>query len=164
MSDLSEKEFRTVIDDVRARHTAVVALIYHTDTQAAGLLRIYLTVGVAAASGAYGVLAAYPAMAVALGSAAAMTIVGSTFCLFAMRAARIRLPGNDPDFWIWASRADVTPQLVLAQYLDQLAGGSTKNADVNESSSRALNYAKAMVVVTLAVAATAGALAAKIKL
>jgi hypothetical protein len=161
MADLSENEFKTVIEDARARHSAVVALIYHTDQQASGLLRLFLTLGLAAASATYAVYKTNMPLAVALATAALTTTVGAVFCLMAMASAKIRLPGYDPDFWLWANRADVPQTLVLQKYLEQLQSGTELNAPVNRNTSQALKYAKGMVVVTLLAAMIAGAIAAR---
>ncbi len=50
--DLEKDDFKTGIEDVRARHAAVVSLIYLADRQALQLLRSYVTLGIATASGA----------------------------------------------------------------------------------------------------------------
>jgi hypothetical protein len=164
MANFSETEFRTVIEDTRTRHAAVIALIYRTDNQAAGLLRLFLTVGVSAASAAYATFPSMPPVAFALGSTALMTIVGSFFCLLAMSAAKIRLPGYDPDFWLWALRPDVSQPNVLQKYLENLETGTRLNADVNYRTARTLSFAKAMVTVTIITAIVAGAIASRVYL
>ncbi len=161
MSALVEKEFRTAIEDARVRHAAVIALIYHTDQQAAGLLRIFLTVGVAAVSACFATASTMRPVAYALGGAAVMTVIGSVFCLLAMRSGKMRLPGNEPDFWIWAMQDEVSQGSVLRTYLEQLQSGASMNAKLNRKTAGALKYAKVMVVASILAALIAGGAASR---
>jgi len=88
-----------------------------------------------------------------------MTIVGSIFCLLAMRSGMMRLPGNEPDFWLWATKDEVSQGTVLHTYLDQLQSGAKLNACLNRKTARALKYAKGMVVATILATLFAGAAA-----
>lgn len=52
MTLLDKTDFRTVIEDARARQAARVALIHANDNKSIALLRLYMTIGIASASGA----------------------------------------------------------------------------------------------------------------
>lgn len=142
-----ESEFRTIIEDARTRHAAVVTLMHSLDGQAIGLLRLYATLGIATASGA---LAGFGSstivierpLAWGLASAAVVLVIGSASCFVCMRSTRINLPGRDPDFWQWAIRPDVERSLVLAKYLETLKEKAANNLRRNRLSSMALMVAK----------------------
>lgn len=146
MATLADTEFRTVIEDARARHAAVVALIYTTDTQAMALLRLYVTLGIAAASGAaagFGASAAITRPAAwALVVGAVIFVIGAGLCLRALRSAAINLPGRKPDFWEWAMLPNIDRAAVLAAYLDNLKVKGIANDRCNASSATALKWAK----------------------
>src|SRR4051812_44797217 len=106
MALLDKVEFRTAIEDARARQSARIALIATNHAKAYALLRIYMTVGTATASGAIALLTSQTpraALGWALFAATAVTVAGAAACLAAMRAGDIGLPGRDADFWQWAA-------------------------------------------------------------
>ncbi len=166
MQTLDKDDFRTILEDARARHAAVVALIYFNDTQAMNLLRLYLTIGVAAASGAIAALTNNTAIPVATGWAlAAATIVmlfGSFLCLLAMASGTINLPGRDPDFWLWGLNPQIEKPEVLKRYLENLSEKAEVNRKLSERSGIALTYAKYCVVAAIIAAACAGAIALRL--
>src|SRR4051812_13959654 len=104
--DLAKDDLRTVIEDARARHSAIVGLIQETDRQGSSLLRVFATLGIACASGAAASFAAQPILprpvGFALTAAAMLLSIGAGFCFGAMRSGIINLPGRGPDFWLWA--------------------------------------------------------------
>lgn len=158
-----ESEFRTIIEDARARHSAVVTLMYHLDQQAIGLLRLYATLGVATASGA---LAGFGGsqivtlpMAWALAFTAIVLIIGAALCFFVLRPTRLSLPGRDPDFWEWAIRPDVERLQVVSSYLETLKQKAKENKGRNRLSAFALFGAKACGFIAPLVALTGGYLA-----
>jgi hypothetical protein len=142
-----ESEFRTIIEDARTRHGAVVALMYSLDGQAIGLLRLYATLGIATASGALaglggtGSIITRP-LALGLLFAAVVLVIGAVLCFIVLRSIRINLPGRDPDFWQWAMHPGVDRSQVLAKYLENLKEKAIDNLSRNAFSSRALKWAK----------------------
>lgn len=153
--DVEKDEFRNVVDDARARHAAVVALIYFTDQQAMALLRLYVTLGIATASGAAAALAGTfipRSVGWGLGAATFVLIIGAWLCIRAMRSREINLPGRGPDFWLWALRSDVSRADVLKAYLENLAEKTKKNAAINLENGKAFQYAKVCSLLTPAAA------------
>jgi len=168
MAQLDETEFRTIIDDVRTRHAAVVALIYMTDRQAMGLLRLYVTLGMATATGAaagFGTISTGQAfvsrpVAWALAAATIVLLAGSGFCLRTLRGSDINLPGRTADFWNWGARPDIGRSEVLTAYLDNLAVKAKQNNDLNTATAAALSHAKNCGAVAPLAALVIGAAAA----
>lgn len=163
MADLAEKEFRTVIEDSRARHTAVVGLLYATDAQSISLLRLYATLGIATASGAaagFGssALISRP-LAWALSAGALGFVIGAGFCLRALRPCNINLPGRTADFWEWGLEPGVDQASVLSAYLRNLKIKGEANLAHNKASANALKWAKRCSVATPICALVAAAAA-----
>lgn len=147
MAELFETEFRTVIEDARTRHAAVLALIYFTDQQAMGLMRLFMTVGIATASGAAAGLTSSTLLprpaGWALLAATLVFSVGAALCLMAMRSANINLPGRGADFWLWAlDEAQVDREKALRAYLANLRDKLAMNNQTNARSAAALTAAK----------------------
>lgn len=92
-----------VIEDLRARHRAVVQLILFTDQQATLYLQTYLTVslaaGTAAATALSGVGPVPTSVGYGLASATLVLLAGAFFCLGAAASGAINLPGRGADFW-----------------------------------------------------------------
>ena len=166
MQTLDKDDFRTIIEDARARHAAVVALIYFNDTQAMNLLRLYLSIGVASASAAVAGLTqttAIPfAVGCALGAATAVVLLGAVLCLMAMASGAINLPGRDPDFWLWGLDPQIEKQNVLRKYLENLAEKAKTNRDLSERGAIALKYAKYCAVAAMVAASVVGAIALRL--
>jgi hypothetical protein len=152
-------EIRLAIEDARARHAAVVALIYFTDTQAMGLLRLYATLALATASGGTVTFTSHApfsrSLALALAAATMVLVVGAAFCLRAMRSGVISLPGRPADFWLWAMGPDVNQHDWSRKYLDNLAEKASLNEKLNAGSARALQLAKFCALI-LPIATAAG--------
>lgn len=163
MGSLSDGEFRTVIEDARARHAAVVALIYAADAQALSLMRLYVTLSIAAVSGAaasLGQTALFPRPVMwALILTAAIFVIGTAFCLRTLRSTNLNLPGRTGDFWQWAISNDVDRTAVLEAYLDNVEKKGKMNNDISASSGNALKWAKRCGVVAPVVALLTGAAA-----
>lgn len=163
MTTLVESEFRTVIEDVRARHAAVVALMYATDSQAMALLRLYVTLGIAAASGAaagFGEAAPITRpLAWALAVAAIIVVIGAVYCLRALRSARISLPGRKADFWQWALSPGIDRARVLIEYLKNAEEKGAANDRLNKETATALSWAKLCGALAPLVALLAGLIA-----
>jgi hypothetical protein len=157
-------EIRIAIDDARARHAAVVALIYFTDTQAMGLLRLYATLALATASGVAASLAGNATvprpLAWALATATVVLIAGAAFCLRAMQSGVINLPGRGASFWLWASGPNVDQAGWARAYFDNLIEKSRLNEALNLRTARALRLAK-LCAVALPIAAAAAGMTAR---
>ena len=123
---------RVVIEDARHRHAGVVGLILAQDARALALLRVYVTIGVAAAAGAVGVLLTpAPSLPRPVGWALLAVVVslslGSYWCFRVMRTTPINIAGRKADFWLWAIRPDVTTAAVLQAYLENLQTKNNEN-------------------------------------
>ena len=143
---LNPDDWKVAIEDARTRHKAIVDLIYFTEQQAMGLLRLYITLAVAAASAA---IAAWskgsvvpPEVGVALATSSIILVLGSWYCFKAMETAEINMPGRDAEFWIWANHEDVPQYQILEKYLEELQEKHALNRGVNVSSARAFHNAK----------------------
>lgn len=151
-NDLADKDFRTVIEDARARHAAVLSLMYAMDGQGMSLLRIYATIAVATAAGAAAGLSNPSTFSHSLtGALMVATIVlcsGSYFCLAALWPSRINLPGRNADFWQWALLPDVSRADVLNAYLAKLSDKGKANTAINQKAARNLERAKYCAIVT----------------
>lgn len=138
---------RMVIEDARHRHAAVVALINSLDTRAMSLLRLYVTIGVAAAAGAVGLLAAdAPSLPSPVGWALSAVVpcrgLGSYWCFRVMRTTPINLPGRGADFWLWALRPDVPTDMALQAYLNNLQAKGLQNDALGARMTLTLECAK----------------------
>jgi hypothetical protein len=156
-----ESEFRTIIEDARTRHAAVITLIYTLDAQALGLLRLYTTLGIATVSGGIAGLIDSAnivprPLAWSLLSVSIVLLVGAALCLLCLRSTKVNLPGRDPDFWQWAMRPDVGRSQVLAGYLENLKTKAADNLATNDISSKALKAAKVCCVIAPLVALVVG--------
>lgn len=144
---IEHDEFRTIIEDMRARHGALVALIYATDGQALSLLRLFTTLAMATASGAIAAFVSVSKysvpLAASLSAAAVIFVIGAALCLVALRAARISLPGRKADFWKWAvNNPKIKKAKVLSAYLAEAEKQYTLNQRLNVTTSTALKWAK----------------------
>jgi hypothetical protein len=154
---LKSDEVKLALDDVRARQIALLQLIYFTDQQAIGLLRLYVTVGVAAATAASagfsGNSSITMAAAVALSVVALLLLIGCLYCYRAMATAKIGLPGKGPEFWTWAlDHPDVNLSYVVSQYLEQTRAILEQDRDTNRVTANALKRAKQLGAAALAAA------------
>lgn len=143
------------LDDVRARHQAVVDLIYFTDQQATTLLQLYVTVGLALATAAATALSGATPIPVAAGWGLLASVgalgLGCYFCLKATEARALNLPGRGAEFWIWASREDVSEEEAFSAYLKNLEAKQLSNNAVNAVTAGALKRAKRAGALTPAV-------------
>lgn len=143
---LSDDDLPVAIGDARTRHAAVVDLIYFTDRQAMGLLSLYITLGVAAASGAVVAFGKQPLLPTAvgfgLGGATITLVIGAWFCFRAMKTETINLPGRGAEFWLWANHPKVDRRAAFVQYLQNLKDKHDQNNEINRRTSRYLRNAK----------------------
>lgn len=158
---------RIVFDDARARHAGVVTLIMAKEVRALALLRIYVTIGVAAAAGAISVFFA-PASPLVLSRPVGWVLiavvlglsVGSFACFQAMRSDPVNLPGRLGDFWLGAIDPSRSTNEVLTEYLKNLRIKSDQNDELNKRLAKWLDWAKWAGMLTPLAALVAGALAA----
>lgn len=162
---LEKDDWKIALEDARARHGALVNLIYFTDAQAVNLLRLYVTIASASAAGSIasfaGNLSAMP-LAVGWGLLVAtiLFVVGAYYCFLAMAPASINLPGRDAEFWIWAMRDDIDRIDVFREYLENLKAKTPRNQMVNIKGSSNLNHAKRLGMAAPLFALAVGGLAA----
>lgn len=132
---LDDADMRFAIDDARIRQKAVIDLINGNSDQALRLLGFYITLGLAATSGAIAGISAKAgvpiAVAIALLSVLVPLVIGSYFCYQTIRPTSIALPGRDPEFWLWAHRSGVTRDDVFKAYLDNLNERMAANRRLN---------------------------------
>lgn len=157
-------EYKIALEDARTRHASLLQLIYLVDQQAMSLLRLYVPVGVAAAStataGLKGVFAIPTAPAVGLFGTAVILFVGTIFCFRAMKTAELSLPGRDGKFWRWAmDTEEVDLRHAVSEYLTELDTGMKENLALNKRSSRQLQLAKKAGIAAAPVALVSGLLA-----
>jgi hypothetical protein len=157
---LDDADMRFAIDDARVRQKAVIDLINGSSDQALRLLGFYITLGLAATSGAIAGISATTsipiAVAIALLSVLVPLVIGSYFCFQTIRPTSIALPGRDPEFWLWAHRSDVTRDVVFKAYLDNLNERMAANRRLNDNTSKALTRAKICGAVAPLVALLSG--------
>jgi hypothetical protein len=142
---LDKIDAKVIIDDVRTRHAAVLQLIYFTDTQATSLMRIYVVIGLAGASGSAAALSnsAIPrAMGGAFAAAAIMAVIGAALCMRAMAPADVGFPGREPSFWRWIVDEGLSDADAIAKYLARAEEKLTQIYAVNVRGAAALNRAK----------------------
>lgn len=137
---------KLALDDVRARQKALLDLILFQDQQAMGLLRLYVTLGLAAASGAVAVLlgpSTFPfALGISLLAAVAPLFAGAVYCFRAAQAASVGFPGLHPSFWKWASDPQIEPADMRDAYLNQLSTSMDLNHDLNDRLGGLIKIAK----------------------
>jgi hypothetical protein len=163
MALLNKVDARTVIEDARLRQTARVALMQANETKAMLLLRLYMTVGIATASGSLALLTQQRSVSIALGwallAATLVAIAGAAFCLLASRQSDINLPGRDADFWERVAHDDVTAEHAVLSYLRDLQKGIEVNRAVNLKNAKTLLLAQWCAVILPLAALLAGAAA-----
>lgn len=138
---------KTVIEDARARHAALVQVIQFIDRQATALMRLYVMIGIASASGAAAGLAAQSLIprpaGFAFAGAVVISVVGAAMCMRAnLMPSDISLPGRGPEFWQWALQHEASGRVVLDAYLSNLAERTERNRTLNVKVARALSWAK----------------------
>lgn len=147
-------DLKSVLDDVRARDAALLAMLLSNDRQAMALFRVYVTIAAALASAA---LAAtlkvgwYPDFWVAAGAGATALglSIACLLCIQAMKSAKVAMPGKGAEFWQWASREDVAEKAILDAYLAQSLFGQDNNFYINRRSSAYLQRAKRLGVASI---------------
>ena len=153
---LSSEEWRFAIEDARARHEAIIALVYVGDQKALSLLSLYVTLGLAAASGfVAGTQLTTPLknvlMLSSLGAALTFTL-GAFFCLRALAPATINLPGRSADFWLWAAHPNVKSEEAYEEYLKTLKKKHPLNNALTDRTACALSIARRLGIAAPVVA------------
>lgn len=154
---LDEGSWHFAIDDARRRHEAVVGLIYHLDQQAIALVSLYVSLALAAISGAVASIgidaSAARAIAPPLAAASASLVLGCFECFKVLDTRKVNLPGRPPEFWIWAARGDIALERAYGDYLQNLETKLKQNDEFNVISSahirRARQYGIAAPIVAL---------------
>jgi hypothetical protein len=135
-------KLKLAIDDIRARHKALYDLIIFTDQQAMGYLRLYVTLGLATASGAVSGIVGSASISHALGwglvGATICLLVGSFYCFKAMNTANIGLIGRGPEFWEWAFLGGVEDRHIIDRYLKGAEAGIAINRELNKTTTGCL--------------------------
>ena len=144
---VEKDDWKLAIEDARVRHAAVVNLILSADAQAMNLLRLYVTVATATASGSAtafsSTVAALPwAAGYGLSVATLCFVVGAYYCFLTMRSATINLPGRGAEFWLWSLHENVDRTDVFRTYLENLKIKTEMNNAVNNSNAKNFRYAK----------------------
>lgn len=142
---LTDDTWKTAIEDARYRHNAVVQLVYAADNQALGLLRLFVTVGLAAAAGAASritIADTFDPLMWSLGAGATALGIAALYCLKAMASADINLPGRGAEFWLWAADIKGGQDEIFRQYLETLKEKHAVNNTLNERQTSALYWAK----------------------
>lgn len=149
---LDKDDWKLALEDARYRHNAILGLIHAADSQAMTLMRLYVTLGSAAAAGAVAMLSAQPRVAVPLVCALASAIVtlayGTFKCFSVINSANVNLPGRGAEFWLWAADERVQRTEVFKAYLTALADKHKVNNSLNESQTASLSRAKRVGVWT----------------
>lgn len=153
---MSKFDLKVVLDDVRARDTALLNMIVAIDRQALALFRIYVTLAVAlgsaAVAGAYSSTANVNSWIVwGAGSAALGLAVGCHFCITTVRSAKLGVPGKNADFWKWALRDDISEEAMVDAYLKYSDDAQQQNYRVNDQSTRSMRIAKRLGVASVVI-------------
>ena len=116
-------DWKLAIEDTRFRQNAIVALIYSSNNQALGLLRLFSVIALATATGAVTSLAAgefSPAVGWELLSLTLVLVWSSWQCFRALEVGDIDLPGRDAEFWLLAADSGNDRPTFSRHYLEVL--------------------------------------------
>ncbi len=138
-------DWKLAIEDTRFRQNAIVALIYSSNNQALGLLRLFSVIALATATGAVTSLAAgefSPAVGWELLSLTLVLVWSSWQCFRALEVGDIDLPGRDAEFWLLAADNGNDRPAFSRHYLEVFRERYRTNRIVSERQARALRKAK----------------------
>ncbi len=154
------------MNDLRARHQAVIDLICFNDQRATEFLRLYVTVALAAGAGAISAFAGDQLLTKATGWGLLASLIplaaGCFYCLEASKSAVLNLPGRGAEFWKWAGGDEVSEQAVIQAYLENLEAKQKANNEINYRSARDLAQAKQAGIVAAMVGLVVGLIAGAI--
>lgn len=143
---LEKDDWKLALEDARFRHNALMQQIYAGDTQALSLLRLFLTIAVAAAGGALSIFLGtweLPSeIAWALCSAILLFLASAISCTTAIMGGAVNLPGRGAEFWLWAASEDVEREHIFRSYLTNLNEKHDTNRRRNDKQATALLFAK----------------------
>ncbi|MCQ1778231.1 hypothetical protein NOJ05_13570 [Neorhizobium galegae] len=149
---MQPEDFKLALDDVRARHLALVNLILFTDQKAMAVFRLYVTIGIAAGAAAAASFFRDDGLLIFARWSMALTAIwlalGAFFCFRAMSRGSINLPGRGPEFWAWAMDPRVETRAVIDAYLAELAERQAINRRLNERTALFLDIAVTMGIAT----------------
>jgi hypothetical protein len=156
---LTSEEWRFAIEDARTRHAGMLELVAATDQQAMSLISLYVTLGLATASGFVASIAhdgAIPdVLTFPLLGATIMFVLGTYNCFKTLETARVNLPGRTADFWLWASSDKITSVKAFQEYLTVLQSKHALNDSLNLNCAlsvrKARQYGLAAPVVAVAI-------------
>ena len=158
---LEKDDWKFALEDARFRHNALMQLIYSGDNQALVLLRLFLTMSLAAAGGALSVFLdswSLPIeVAYSLSAASLLLLSAAIACTFAIMGEPVNLPGRGADFWLWAADKTVEREEVFQSYLRNLNEKHQVNRRRNDKQANALLAAKIGGLTALPVAVLVGA-------
>lgn len=162
MLDIDGLKF--AIEDARVRHSSLLDMTKFVDGQAMSLLRLYVTLLVAALAGSFAVYApndwSRKAALLGLTVASCCFFAGAMYCFSAMRSAAVQLPGRGPEFWLhWADKqSGIELNDVLREHLRQHDENIKLLRELNTQSASALDIAKKLGLVATPAALAAAAL------
>jgi hypothetical protein len=156
-------DLKTMLDDVRARDSALLQLILFTDRQAMALFRIYASIAVAAAAAAAAAFGSGTAAFLmmtrwSLLAMALVLVLACIACLRAMVPAGVGLPGRGADFWQWGVEQSTTDDAFVAAYLNAARKAQDGNRRTNELGAIALMWAKRLGIAAPLVGLAVGAI------
>jgi hypothetical protein len=158
---MAQLDTKAMLDDVRARDTALLTLILSNDRQAMALFRIYITIGsataVAAAAGfletdGFASQTKWATLAVTM-----VLAVASYLCQAGMTSSEVGLPGKGGDFWLWARDEAITEETALRTYLQYAKEHQELNVRVNTRAFWTLIWAKRLGMAAPIIGLIAGA-------
>lgn len=132
---LKRSELKFAIEDARVRQEAVNHLLHEIDKKALGLLGISITLIVAMLSLVAADLQRHflPAeFSIGLIAASITMLASAFFSLRTMKAASIKLPGRDADFWAhYVDSQNPGFRDACIEYLKALQTGNEENRELN---------------------------------
>lgn len=158
---LEKDDWKIAIEDARFRQNALMQLIYAGDRQALSLLRLFLTLAVAAAGGALSIFLGTWSLPIeaawALSAASALLLGSAVSCTLAIMGGAVNLAGRGAEFWLWAAEKSVTREEAFIAYLQNLEAKHETNKVRNLKQARALMVAKIGGLIATPIAAAIGA-------
>lgn len=150
---------KIMLDDIRARDVALQNMLLATDRQAVSLFRVYVTLAAAIISASVAGIMRDDSLIdswvlIGVGLTASGLALACWFCIWAIRTAKVGLPGKGAEFWQWARRDDIEDDVALDAYLAQTLEAQSVNLEVNRRSSSCLRKAKRLGVWSVIAGAT----------
>lgn len=141
-----DDHLKLALEDARGRHAAVIELTLFIDRQAMQLLRLFVSLAIATAGAALAGLGESaivpPALAWGFGAAALTLVAGSVACLRTMAPAKVPLPGEGADWWLYSVDHGGSFRNVAMSYLRRTDEFTRKARTLNETSGSRMKWAK----------------------